>query len=125
MGRRSELAAVKELLDRAAAGTGGHLIVTGPSGAGKTALADAAARLARDRGLPVLRASGAAADGAPRIWEQLYDDLRADGDSPEAVVQLFRLRKNAVAVRESGPRAPVRLPIPTGSHGPLPPPGRA
>ncbi|MFI7610146.1 AAA family ATPase [Nonomuraea terrae] len=53
--RRRELAAVERLLDRVAAGSGGHLFVTGPAGAGKTALLDAAAELARARAIPVSR----------------------------------------------------------------------
>ncbi|WP_146615760.1 ATP-binding protein [Nonomuraea aridisoli] len=53
--RRRELAAVERLLDRVAAGSGGHLVVTGPAGAGKTALLDAAAALARARAIPVVR----------------------------------------------------------------------
>jgi len=55
IGRRSELAEVKRLLDRSVAGVGGYLVVTGPSGAGKTALVDAAADLAESRGIQVLR----------------------------------------------------------------------
>jgi hypothetical protein len=47
--RGRELAAVTLLLDRAAAGTGGVLVVYGPPGAGRTALADAAAAEGRRR----------------------------------------------------------------------------
>ena len=42
VGRDREVAAVGLLLDRAAAGTGGVLVVYGPPGAGRTALAEAA-----------------------------------------------------------------------------------
>jgi hypothetical protein len=43
IGRDRELAALRVLLDRAAAGAGGVLVMYGPPGAGRTALADAAA----------------------------------------------------------------------------------
>ncbi|GAA4561799.1 AAA family ATPase [Planotetraspora kaengkrachanensis] len=58
IGRRGVLAAVEQLLDRAAAGLGGHLIVTGPPGAGKTALIGVAADLAQARGITVVRVTG-------------------------------------------------------------------
>jgi pimeloyl-ACP methyl ester carboxylesterase len=54
-----ELAAVEQLPGRAAARIGGHLIVSGPPGAGKTALTTAA-DLARARRLPVPPAAGRA-----------------------------------------------------------------
>ncbi|EXG82796.1 AAA family ATPase [Cryptosporangium arvum] len=65
-GRRRELGAVARLLDGATAGVGGHLVVTGPAGAGKTALADAAAALAAARGLPVTR-TPTDRPGSPRL----------------------------------------------------------
>ncbi|MYS21367.1 AAA ATPase domain-containing protein, partial [Streptomyces sp. DvalAA-14] len=75
IGRRTHLAAVEGLVERAAAGAGGHLIATGPAGAGKTALIDAAAELARERGLPVLRATGTDLDQGMRIWQGLLGEL--------------------------------------------------
>ncbi|MET8140896.1 ATP-binding protein [Sphaerisporangium sp. NPDC005288] len=93
IGRRGELAAVERLLDRAAAGTGGHLVVSGPPGSGKTALAGAAARLARARGIPVIRAAATGPASAPPFWTRLLDDLGThdapgsgdgpDGDGPD------------------------------------------
>jgi len=66
IGRRRELAVVQRLLDQAVDGAGGSLTVVGPPGSGKTALAGAAAELARERGLPVVR--DPAADGTgPRL----------------------------------------------------------
>jgi AAA ATPase-like protein len=54
-GRRRELGLVERVLTRALAGSGGVLVVLGPRGAGKTALADAAVAAAGARGVPVTR----------------------------------------------------------------------
>ncbi|MFG1604814.1 AAA family ATPase [Actinoplanes sp. NPDC049265] len=95
IGRARELAAVRRLLDRAAAGTGGQLVVSGPPGSGRTALADAAAAEARARGLDVVRAAGDAVgatvdghadSGRPRLV--VLDDL--DRAGPDAVAELHR-----------------------------------
>ncbi|MFJ4467071.1 AAA family ATPase [Streptomyces sp. NPDC089424] len=95
IGRRAELAAVDRLLDRATAGHGGHLVVSGPRGSGRTALADAATDRARARGFKVLRA--AATPGAdpwaalagpatrPARAEELASAL-ATGDAPRLLV---------------------------------------
>jgi predicted ATPase len=50
VGRLRELRALEDLLERAAGGSGGLLVVSGPGGSGRTALADAAVELARKRG---------------------------------------------------------------------------
>ncbi|MEU8821868.1 AAA family ATPase [Actinoplanes sp. NPDC048796] len=84
IGRSRELAAVRRLLDRTVAGAGDRLTVVGPSGSGKTALADAAAELARRRGLPVSRSPEAGGAG-PRLV--ILDGLGPAGGS-ERVDQL-------------------------------------
>lgn len=53
IGRDQELSAIGALLDRLRAGVGGRMVVTGPPGAGKTALLAAAAELAAQRGIRV------------------------------------------------------------------------
>lgn len=53
VGRQRELAAVARLLDRGLGGHGEQLLITGPPGAGRTALLRAAADLAAERGVPV------------------------------------------------------------------------
>ncbi|MDX2649949.1 ATP-binding protein [Streptomyces sp. PA03-1a] len=53
IGRGQELSAIGALLDRLRAGVGERLVVTGPPGAGKTALLAAAAELAAERGIRV------------------------------------------------------------------------
>ncbi|WP_329138642.1 ATP-binding protein [Streptomyces sp. NBC_01476] len=105
IGRGAELAAVERLLDRAVAGAGGYLVVTGPPGAGRSALAEAAARSARARGIAVVRPTGTGADGSP-----LWDRLLTAGAGP------------------GGPRTGTdRNPVPAGAHdgftaGPQAPP---
>ncbi len=69
VGRDVELEELARALDRAGAGHGGVLVVTGPRGAGKTALADAAVDLAHGRGFRVLRGGG------PLVWAQVARDL--------------------------------------------------
>jgi tetratricopeptide (TPR) repeat protein len=102
IGRRRELAAVERLLGRAAAGTGGHLVVTGPAGAGKTALAGAAADLARARGVPVLRVAGTGLQSGPSVWDQLLGDLDAGELPPDATPR--DLDRAARAISRGGPR---------------------
>ena len=77
------MAAVGLLLDRAAAGAGGVLVVYGPPGAGRTALAEAAAEEGRRRGFPVARVAVAATGPARMAWAQL---IRATG-GPAAVAR--------------------------------------
>ena len=91
IGRRRELAAVERLLRQGAAGVGGHLVVTGPPGAGKSAFTQASAALARTRGIPVHWVAG------PTSGEELLDlagpppgdarpDLDRDARGPRLVV---------------------------------------
>ena len=61
VGRAAELATVRRLVDAAAAGRGGALLVVGEAGIGKTRLLAEAAARAEERGLPVL--SGRAVQG--------------------------------------------------------------
>jgi hypothetical protein len=58
LGRGAELAVLAAAADRAAAGAGQVLLVEGPAGIGKTALADAARAFAARAGLTPLRARG-------------------------------------------------------------------
>ncbi len=81
IGRRRELAALTCFLDR----SGGWLLVSGPPGAGKTALLEAAVELAGERGLPVTRLQ--TVTGPPSTVESgrrlvLVDDLDRDGRPP-------------------------------------------
>jgi tetratricopeptide (TPR) repeat protein len=75
IGRDRELAALRVLLDRAAAGAGGVLVMYGPPGAGRTALADAAAGEGRQRGFAVARVAAGPAGPARMVWAQLVREV--------------------------------------------------
>jgi DNA-binding CsgD family transcriptional regulator len=62
IGRAAELARVRQLLDDAAAGTSGALLLLGDAGIGKTALCEAAAASASERGMALLRARAVEAE---------------------------------------------------------------
>ena len=62
VGRAAEQRAVRELLAAARVGAGGALLLTGEPGIGKSALLDAAAEVAVDDGMRVLRATGTRAE---------------------------------------------------------------
>jgi tetratricopeptide (TPR) repeat protein len=79
-GRRRELQEVGRLLERAAGGAGGLLAITGPPGSGKTALAEAAAAEAGNRGFEVLRADPPEGQPGRLVWAQLLRDVKAPED---------------------------------------------
>lgn len=66
-GRSRELSALERALERAIAGTGGVVAITGEPGIGKTALARTAAALAAERDMPTVWGRGIE-DGAPAYW---------------------------------------------------------
>lgn len=76
-GRRRELGEIRRLLDRAARGAGGLLVISGPAGAGKSTIAGAAADEARCRGLRVLWVSPAEGQPGRLAWAQLLRDIAA------------------------------------------------
>jgi hypothetical protein len=84
--RAEVLDEVAGLLDGAAAGTGGILVVAGPTGSGRTAVADAAAVLARRGGFDVLRGRPDAARAGRWLWAQLVRDA---GGSEQLVARLL------------------------------------
>jgi DNA-binding SARP family transcriptional activator/tetratricopeptide (TPR) repeat protein len=81
VGREVELSALLDLLDDAETGNGRTAFVRGPAGVGKTALLDAVASAARDRGCLVGRGVAASVEGswpyAP-VLEALADLCRND-----------------------------------------------
>ncbi len=78
--RESELERIGALLDAARGGSGGLLTIEGEAGAGKTALLNAAATLATERGMRVLRARGGEfeRDFPHGVVRQLFEPLLAD-----------------------------------------------
>jgi hypothetical protein len=120
VGFRGQLAAIDRLVEQVAAGTGGWLVITGPPGAGKSALLTAATEAAAGRGLAVVRLTGAdgpetaeaAAETGPRLL--LIDDIDRSADQPVHTSQLVALLTShpptsAVGVIATA-RAPVGLP---------------
>src|SRR6476660_7593219 len=77
IGRRREFAEIGHLLERAASGSGGLLVILGAAGSGRTTLADAAAGLGRRRGFDVARASVIGAGSGLLVWAQVVGDLGA------------------------------------------------
>ena len=77
-------------------------MVTGPAGAGKTALADAAADLAAARGMPVLRATATGMDSGYLIWNRLLGAEGAGGLAADAGQR--DIEGAAAAIARGGPR---------------------
>ena len=73
--RRRELAELERLLDRAGSGSGGVLVVAGPAGSGRTALADEAVAAGRRRGFEVLRGKPIGGQPGRWVWAQLLRDV--------------------------------------------------
>jgi hypothetical protein len=71
------MAEVGRLLDSAAGGRGGVLVVTGPPGAGRTELVSAAAHEGARRGFEVLRATAIPGQPGPLVWARLLRDAGA------------------------------------------------
>src|SRR5487761_1686770 len=102
VGRDREMAAVRLLLERAAAGTGGVLVIHGPPGAGRTPLADAAAAEGRRRGFAVARVAAGPAGPARMVGAQL---------AAEALVSAVRRLLVIDDLDRGGPGAVGVLPV--------------
>ncbi len=88
VGRRSERAALSDLVDRATAGHAGAALLVGEPGIGKSWLLDRVAAYAAERGFAVGRGRCSQDDGAPPLWPwlQVLRDLDA-GTSLADLVQ--------------------------------------
>jgi tetratricopeptide (TPR) repeat protein len=84
--RRYVLDEVASLLDRAGSGSGDVLVVAGPTGSGRTALADAAVEQARRGGFEVLRGTPVAGRAGRWVWAQL---VREAGGTDELAASLL------------------------------------
>ncbi|TCK24493.1 helix-turn-helix transcriptional regulator [Pseudonocardia endophytica] len=84
--REPALRRLRALAAGAAGGRGGAILVSGPLGSGRSALADAAAGIASAAGLTVLRAGAdpVERDFAYGVAHQLLDPLLATADRPDS-----------------------------------------
>ena len=85
-GRRREMAEIGRVLDGAADGRGGVLVITGTAGSGRTELAAAAAREGGRRGFEVLRTSAVRGQPGRLAWARLLADADAPGDLASRVL---------------------------------------
>jgi AAA ATPase-like protein len=85
IGRQRELTEIDRLLDRAAAGTGGLLVLLGAPGSGRTTVAQAAAGRGRRRGFEVVRASVTGLGSGLLVWAQVLRDLGDTGRPTDAL----------------------------------------
>ncbi|MBB2940940.1 DNA-binding CsgD family transcriptional regulator [Actinoplanes lutulentus] len=88
LGRRSEINALATLLDGAASGDGGALVLRGEAGIGKSTLLDHAAEQASARGLRVLGTAGVQAE-VHIPYASLHRLLRAAPDVSGAAVEIL------------------------------------
>jgi tetratricopeptide (TPR) repeat protein len=80
------MAEVGRVLDCAADGCGGVLVITGPPGSGRTELAAAAAREGGRRGFTVLRTAAIPGQPGALAWARLLADAGAPGDLASRVL---------------------------------------
>lgn len=92
LGRDAERAVLTALLDRAAAGRGGAMVLRGEPGIGKTALLEAVSGLAARRGMTTAGLAGIEAE-APLGYAALHQLLRS---FPGAVARLPRPQRDAL-----------------------------
>jgi DNA-binding CsgD family transcriptional regulator len=116
-GRRAEIDMLDGRLHALSAGRGGTVLVTGLAGMGKTALTDAAAEMARTRGISVFRGAGDIAGQVTPLGPLLAALLSAPGAPVDAAVlrdlsqspgQRFWLLREVQEVLE---RAALRAPL--------------
>lgn len=114
-GREAPWAAAAECLDRAAAGTGGPLLVVGEPGIGKSLFADAVVARARERGFTV-GAGTWESEGCPPLWgwTQVLGDRAADllagmSDEDDTVAATYRTAERLVRELVGGGPACVVL----------------
>jgi DNA-binding SARP family transcriptional activator len=112
-GRSALLAQTRRLVDRAAAGAGGVLLVSGEAGIGKTRFTGAVADQASDRGLRVGWGTWEQEEGPPLAgWRQALREL-PDGDGAldhrtgsgggDAASTVFRIADDLVAALRASP----------------------
>ncbi|MGY1609801.1 BTAD domain-containing putative transcriptional regulator [Geodermatophilus sp. SYSU D00700] len=86
VGRRDELARLRTVAERAAAGRPSVVVLAGEAGIGKTRLAEAVAAMSRDAGWAVAESRCADDAGAPALWPwtQVFEQLGQEPPAPVA-----------------------------------------
>ncbi|MGY1672918.1 BTAD domain-containing putative transcriptional regulator [Geodermatophilus sp. SYSU D00710] len=86
VGRRDELARLRTVAERAAAGRPAVVVLAGEAGIGKTRLAEAVAAMSRDAGWAVAESRCADDAGAPALWPwtQVFEQLGQEPPAPVA-----------------------------------------
>ncbi len=108
VGRRAELTAVLALVDAAARGQGGALLVTGEAGVGKSRLVDEIRARAAETGMTVLVGRSVEGGGAYRpVTEALARLVRRD-----PLLEAAALRPYRAALRRLLPGGPADDPLP-------------
>src|SRR5262249_25035520 len=115
--RKAELRTILAHVEAAMAGQGGAVLLAGEAGIGKSRLALEIARLARERGLPVLVGRCPEDEGAPsywpwteilRSWFEQHEDVRVRPELRHAAAHVAGI---VPEVRDLVPD----LPVPTSS----------
>lgn len=103
VGREPEFAVLRGLLDRAAGGAGGAVVMRGPAGIGKSALMEAVQRYGEERGMALLAARGVASETLLPFGalHQLLWPLTRDPTLPDTPRRSLR-----AALGPAGPVAP-------------------
>ena len=109
VGRARELGALRDRLDRATAGRGGAVLVTGEAGVGKSRLAREVAADAADRGFRVLEGRSIAVGARPLRRAALVDLLRESGTGSTAGESTEALLEHVLALVDRATPAEPRL----------------
>jgi len=110
VGRERELGELERLLDAVEAGAGAAVLVGGDAGIGKTRLASAATRRARDRGFEVLVGRSIDLVGSELPYQPFVEALRPVGGLREPAGSQLRVFEETLALlTERTAAAPVLL----------------
>lgn len=108
IGRRDQLDRVVRAIDQASLGTAQAVLIEGPSGYGKTRIAEETAATARERGFTVARVRSISAGLSSLTSFQIAEELGIEDGHGEGSLALFRLIRSEVE-RLAAMRKPLAL----------------